>query len=72
MLIGPETPYPERGGRPASRPIAGGRQAKLDTGVTLTSAHDGPHWFICLEGKRVDADLVDTMMRELELLVGPD
>jgi len=60
----------ERGGRP-STPAGKGRVAQLATGVKLTSGHDGKAWFIRLDGTRVDQDLVETAMRELERLLGP-
>lgn len=66
----PAPARPERGGRPTS--AAGkGRRADLETGVSLTSGHDGQHWYIRIEGSRVDYDLVDTVMRDLERMLGP-
>lgn len=61
---------PDRGGRPVARPRVV-RAATLSTGVRLTSGHDGRAWFIRLEGARVDGILVETMLAELERLLGP-
>ncbi|QUS37066.1 ParB/RepB/Spo0J family partition protein [Falsirhodobacter algicola] len=70
--LGPAPVRPERGGRPPR--AAGkmrGRRAVLDTGIALTSVHDGKGWTIRLDGQRVDAELVEVAMRELERLLGP-
>lgn len=68
--LDPAPRKPERGGRPAA--AAGrGRVADLPTGVRLTSEHDGRSWVIRIAGKRVDGPMIDTLMRELERLLGP-
>lgn len=70
--LDPAPPRPERGGRPAKGPApAPGRAAALPTGVRLQSGHDGRAWFIRIEGARVDGTLVETLMAELERLLGP-
>jgi ParB family chromosome partitioning protein len=63
----PAPQRPERGGRPTG---PRGRSTALASGVRLSSGHDGQHWFIRIEGKRVDAVLVDDLLRELERLLG--
>ncbi len=61
---------PERGGRPPGA-LGKGRVANLSTGTRLSSEHDGHSWVIRIHGKRVDYPMVDTLMRELERLLGP-
>ncbi len=68
--LAPAPRRPERGGRPATRPRADQRK-DLDAGITLTSGHDGRHWFIRLEGARVDEELVEVVMQEIGRLIGP-
>lgn len=60
---------PERGGRPKA--TAKGRQARLATQITLTSGADARGWFIRIDGDRVDRQMVEDAMRELERLLGP-
>lgn len=60
---------PERGGRPATRPGKGGT-SDLSTGVRLVSGHDGEAWYIRIEGKRVDTEMVDQLVRQLETWLG--
>jgi ParB family chromosome partitioning protein len=66
----PALPRPERGGRPVAA-VGKGRRADLDTGVSLSSGHDGRHWYIRIAGERVDGSLVDALMAELERFLGP-
>lgn len=68
--LAPTAPRPDRGGRPSGKP-GKGRTSELSTGVRLISGHDGEAWYIRIEGKRVDAVMVDTLLRQLELLLGP-
>lgn len=68
--IDPPAPRPDRGGRPATR-LARGRTYDLPTGVRLVSGHDGEVWYIRIEGKRVDAILVEQLVRQLESWLGP-
>lgn len=65
----PTVPRPDRGGRPATRPTRG-KSVDLPTGVRLVSGHDGEAWYIRLEGKRVDARLVEDMVHQLETWLG--
>lgn len=66
----PRAPRPDRGGRPPVKPSQG-RTSDLPTGVRLVSGHDGTSWYIRVEGKRVDAVLVDDLVRQLEAWLGP-
>lgn len=66
----PSPARPDRGGRPATRPVKT-RTSDLSTGVRLVSGHDGEAWYIRLEGKRVDAVMVDQLVRQLETWLGP-
>jgi ParB family transcriptional regulator, chromosome partitioning protein len=66
----PLAPRPDRGGRPSTRAVRG-RTSELSTGVRLVSGHDGESWLIRIEGQRVDAVLVEEMVRHLESWLGP-
>ncbi|WP_417721051.1 ParB N-terminal domain-containing protein [Salipiger sp.] len=61
---------PRRGGRPRR---AAGPVRALSTGVSLQTAEDAQGWVIRLRGKRVDRELVEVLVRELErMLEAPD
>lgn len=66
----PAAPRPDRGGRPATRPVKG-RMSELSTGVRLVSGHDGEAWYIRIEGARVDGVMVEQLVRQLEAWLGP-
>lgn len=68
--LDPPLPRPDRRGRPPVRPKTG-RTSDLPTGVRLISGHDGEAWYIRIEGKRVDAILVDQLVSQLESWLGP-
>jgi ParB family chromosome partitioning protein len=59
---------PARGGRPkkASAPHSA---RKLKSGVQLASSQDGQGWMIRINGDRVDHELVERAMAELERLL---
>lgn len=60
---------PARGGRPAKAGKVAPRS--LSTGVSLRAEEDSKGWTIRLNGARVDRELVELAMRELERLLGP-
>ena len=61
-----------RGGRTRAATGAG-RRVRTDAGVTLQSGEDGQGWFIRVQGARVDRELVEVLMGEMERLLGtPD
>ena len=67
---------PARGGRP--RAAAGAKQAirgdtvPLANGMSVRREHDGKNYLIRFSGKQVDAGLVDTVMLEIQRLLGPE
>lgn len=68
--LAPPKSDPARGGRPR-KSVGEGPSVALKTGITLQAEEDGKGWLIRLRGKRVDRELVETAMRELEYLLGP-
>jgi ParB family chromosome partitioning protein len=66
---------PARGGRPRSRAgaVTSDRpgQYRLDNGVTIRRESDSKGYYIRLEGRQVDADMVDTVMFEIKRLLEP-
>lgn len=66
----PSVPRPDRGGRPSTKPVQG-RRSELATGVRLISGQDGEAWYIRIEGNRVDARMVEDLLRQLEAWLGP-
>ncbi|MBU2961051.1 ParB/RepB/Spo0J family partition protein [Citreicella sp. C3M06] len=65
-------PEPRRGGRPKAAPKLV-RRVQTDSGVSLQSGEDAQGWFIRLKGGRVDRELVEVLMSEMERLLGdPD
>ncbi|WP_435168965.1 ParB N-terminal domain-containing protein [Falsirhodobacter sp. 1013] len=69
--LGPAPVRPSRGGRPRTRAPQTGRSASGANGFGLRSGRDAKGWFIRFEGERVDAELVDVALRELERLLSP-
>ncbi|MDB6452866.1 ParB N-terminal domain-containing protein [Falsirhodobacter sp. 20TX0035] len=69
--LGPAPARPSRGGRPRTRAPQAGRSAAAAAGFRLRSGRDAKGWFIRFEGERVDAELVDVALRELERLLSP-
>jgi ParB family chromosome partitioning protein len=60
---------PKRGGRPRKAP-AKVKARSTGTGVSLRAERDASGWVIRIDGIRVDAELVETAMAELERLLG--
>lgn len=60
---------PARGGRPKKAPPAPHSARQLKSGVRLASSHDGQGWMIRINGDRVDQELVEIAMAELERLL---
>ena len=56
------------GGRPR-KTFGEGPSVALKSGISLQAEEDGKGWLIRLSGKRVDRELVETTMRELEALL---
>lgn len=69
MKLEPVRIDPKRGGRPKKDASALYRSVKLESGVELSSGHDGKAWVIQLKGPRVDQELVDVAMSELARLL---
>lgn len=69
--LGPAPARPSRGGRPRTRAPQSGRSATTASGFSLRSGRDARGWFIRLEGARVDAELVEVALREMERLLSP-
>jgi ParB family chromosome partitioning protein len=67
---------PARGGRPRRAPAAS-RQAdgpglyRLDNGITIRRESDSKGYYIRLEGRQINADMVDTVMFEIKRLLEP-
>ncbi|MFW2589828.1 ParB/RepB/Spo0J family partition protein [Sagittula sp. SSi028] len=57
---------PKRGGRPKKTPPP----RQTSAGVRLQAGEDGQGWFIRLNGRQVDRELVEAAMVELERLLG--
>ncbi|PWR03577.1 chromosome partitioning protein ParB [Meridianimarinicoccus roseus] len=72
-----ETREPARGGRPRRNAAApkgsseGPGFFRLDNGVTIRRESDSKGYYIRLEGKQVDADMVETVMFEIKRLLEP-
>lgn len=64
----PSKADPARGGRPR-KTFGAGPSVALKSGISLQAEEDGKGWLIRLSGKRVDRELVETTMRELEALL---
>lgn len=67
---------PARGGRPKragrSKPAGDGPGIyRLENGVTIRRESDSKGYYIRLEGRQVDADMVDTVMFEIKRLLEP-
>jgi ParB family chromosome partitioning protein len=60
---------PKRGGRPKKDASVSYRSVRLESGVELSSGHDGQAWVIRLKGPRVDQELVEVAMSELTRLL---
>jgi len=66
---------PARGGRPRSALVK--RAVREDTvplanGMSITREHDGTNYLIRFKGAQVDAELVNTVMLEIQRLLGPE
>ena len=64
----PSKADPAGGGRPR-KTFGEGPSVALKSGISLQAEEDGKGWLIRLSGKRVDRELVETTMRELEALL---
>jgi ParB family chromosome partitioning protein len=67
---------PSRGGRPkagsrAKPATEGPGLYRLDNGVTIRRESDSKGYYIRLEGRQIDADMVDTVMFEIKRLLEP-
>ncbi|MEM5477703.1 ParB N-terminal domain-containing protein [Pacificibacter sp. AS14] len=60
---------PARGGRPKKAAAAPHSARQLKSGVRLASSQDGQGWMIRINGDRVDQELVEIAMAELERLL---
>ena len=63
-----------RGGRPRKAPAPMAERAgerRLDSGITLRRMSDAKGHYIRVEGKRVDSELMETVLDELARLLGP-
>ncbi|MCR8550654.1 ParB N-terminal domain-containing protein [Salipiger sp. P9] len=64
---------PARGGRPRKGAAPRAASRALSSGVRLRAAEDGQGWYIRLQGARVDRELVELVLAELErMLEAPD
>lgn len=59
-----------RGGRPRAQP-KGPEKIETSSGVTLRRISDSKGYLIRIQGARVDADMVDIIMQEIERLLEP-
>jgi ParB family chromosome partitioning protein len=66
---------PARGGRPRTRKAAPAPDSpgvyRLDNGVTIRRESDSKGYYIRLEGRHVDSDMIDTIMFEIKRLLEP-
>ncbi|MBE9637067.1 ParB/RepB/Spo0J family partition protein [Salipiger mangrovisoli] len=66
----PTVRNPARGGRPKKQAAPAARTT--GSGVQLAAEEDARGWVIRVDGKRVDAELVESLMQNLERLLAPN
>ncbi|MBT9385362.1 ParB/RepB/Spo0J family partition protein [Pseudooceanicola sp. CBS1P-1] len=68
--VTPSDPDPRKGGRPKKQPET--RSVPLDSGIVLEYGPEGKGWTIRLKGRRLDRELVELAVSELERMLSRD